>query len=509
MLDAISNTSSFTLAPEAGSERLRRIINKDFSEEAIFEAVEMLMRRNVQTLKLYFMIGLPTEENADIDAIIRLIESIAAMVGKRSRRRMVHISISPFSPKAQTPFQWEAMAPIDVLLEKSRYIKHSLGHCRNVKIAYHEPEITYLETVMARGDRGLSALIHEAWRSGARSDAWSEHFDFNRWKTAAEKLSIDLDRYTSALPLDQPLPWAAITNGASGKFLLRERSRAMEGVPTPDCRKGQCNGCGVCDGKKIKRLVIASAKVTEQIPTAQLTDNGFPEKADPHFYRIVYSKKNNMRFLGHRDMMNIFHRASIAASIPIAFSNGFHPNPRISFGPPLPFGVSGHTELFDIITNAPVAAEALSSINRWLPTGLEIYDSIGLQRLEESLSAMVAAGDYVFLPLFDSAGEELDRIVKGAIAQNEIIVNDSSIEGSEGEIRTKNIRPLIKELRIVVERDRTGIEAVLSMLPKATCRPSELIAGLFSGRAFEDFAIYRKECLKRQGEKLVSILSRK
>jgi radical SAM family uncharacterized protein/radical SAM-linked protein len=506
MLDAIAKTSSFTLAPEAGSARLRRIINKDFSDEAIFEAVKMLMRRNVQTLKLYFMIGLPTEESGDIDALVCLVESIAAMVRERSHRRAVHITISPFSPKAQTPFQWEAMAPSRVLLEKSRFIKQALDHCRNVKISYHDPEMTFLETVMARGDRCLSALIHEAWQSGARSDAWSEYFDFNRWKKAAEKTSIDMDRYVAAVPLDQPLPWLAVTNGVSEKFLLEERSRAMEGFSTPDCRSGRCNGCGVCDFNKIRSIVIASGQEaglnrTGAEATRERVD-AVPQAAIlPHYYRVTYAKTYHMRFLGHRDMMNIFHRAFVASLLPVAYTGGFHPTPRVSFGPPLPFGVSGHAELFDVTMNDSVDEGAIVSINRWLPAGLEIRAVVRLSSLGESLSAIAAAGKYVFLPLFDGAEKTLDGFVENALAQNAITVDASAGDRAP----PKDIRPLIRDLRTVNEQGAMGIEAVLSLLPKATCRPSEFVAGLFPDRAFEDFSIHRYELLKRQGEKFVTI----
>ncbi len=506
LLDAIANTSSFTLAPEAGSPRLRLTINKDFSDEAIFEAVRILMRRNIQTLKLYFMIGLPTEERADIDALMRMVESIAEIVARRSGRRAVNVTISPFSPKAQTPFQWEPMDPPESLLEKSRYIKRSLAHCRNVKIAYHEPDMTFLETVMARGDRRLSALIHEAWRSGARSDGWTEHFDLNRWKAAAEKLSIDLENYTSALPLDQPLPWQGVSNGASTAFLLQERARAMEGTPTPDCRSGVCNGCGVCDFRKIKTIIAPKLNVPENRP---------PEPAGPRprqketlgCYRIRYSKTGHLRFLGHRDMMNVFHRAFGAASVPLAFSSGFHPAPRISFGPPLPFGVSGLAEYLDIMTLGPVSPELIMSVNKWLPAGMEIRACVRIEPAGESLSALIVAGKYLFTPVIAAAFKEIAGLVETALSLRSIMVVAAARDGNAGEQARKDIRPLIKAVRAREDRGKAEIEAVLSMLPRATCRPAEFVAGLFPDRRFEDFSISRNECLKSQGQTFISIMN--
>jgi radical SAM family uncharacterized protein/radical SAM-linked protein len=508
MLDALMNASSLTLAPEAGSARLRRVINKDFSDEAIFTAIDLLLRHNVQTIKLYFMIGLPTEDRGDIDAIVRLVESVAAMIGGRTRRGALHITISPFSPKAQTPFQWEPMASPLELLEKSRFIKQALGRFRNVKISYHDPEMTRLETILARGDRALCSLIYEAWRTGARSDGWSEHFDLGRWKKSAENLSIDIDRYVSAVPLDQPLPWLAAGNGVAHGFLLKERARAMEGVLTPDCREGQCNGCGVCDFKSIQNVVSGSDRPTGQRP-ASAQPPGRRMTADRaarhHFYRVLYVKTGHMRFLGHRDMINIFHRAFTASSLPVSVTGGFRPAPRISFGPPLPFGVSGHAELFDVTTDAPVEKISFASVNQWLPAGLELRDAVLMPSIENSLSEIAVAATYVFFPLFDIAPNALVAAVAGALGQSSIRICEKAADHAGDQTIFKELRPLIKELRSVEERGAAGVEAVLSLLPKATCRPSELVAGLFPDRAFEDFSIHRKGLVKRQGDKLVPI----
>jgi radical SAM-linked protein len=213
-----------------------------------------------------------------------------------------------------------------------------------------------------------------------------------------------------------------------------------------------------------------------------------------------------MRFLGHRDMMNIFHRAFIASALPMAFSSGFHPNPRISFGPPLPFGVSGLSECFDIVMNGAVALDAFPSINRWLPRGLSIKNNGREVSEKESLSTLIVAGKYVFLPGFDISAGELLRTIEETLCQKDIIVSDSVREQREENRRGKNIRPLIEGLRLAEGEGKAGLEAVLSMMPKATCRPSELCAGLFPGRRFEDFIIYRKECLKRREGTLESII---
>jgi radical SAM-linked protein len=510
MLDAIAPASSFTIAPEAGSERLRRAINKDFTDKAIFDAVDSLMQRNIQTLKLYFMVGLPTETSQDIDALIELALSIADKVWQRSKRRTVNVSISPFSPKAQTPFQWEPMDSIESIKEKCAFIKQALSRTKNIKVSYHEPAMTFLESVMARGDRGLSSLIHAAWQKGARCDGWAERFNIELWRGAALEVGIDMNTFTGAIPLDQPLPWRAISTGVSESYLREERQKAIEGISSPDCRT-QCCGCGLCDAS-IKTTVVAPAPASTQSPQTPHNEDVVlslskdnetvrhvqtPVENTLYFYRVEYAKIGLLRFLGNRDMMNIFHRAFAASLLPLAYSKGFHPNPRVSFGPPLPFGVEGTAEFFDTVTIQPTTPETFMAVDRFLPDGLSITGSSEMKGKPESLSSTINAGRYVFLPLFETTSQLLAEIVGSVKEKSEIL---APIATESGEKVMKNIRPLIDEIRLVSHERRQGIEAILSMAPNATCRPAEFVAALFPQRHFADFVVSRTECLNRKGQ---------
>jgi radical SAM family uncharacterized protein/radical SAM-linked protein len=502
MLESITPISSFTLAPEAGSMRLRAIINKDFSDDMICNAVEMLMRRNVQTIKLYFMIGLPTERQDDIEAIVRLIKRIARIVKQTSRRRMVNVAISPFSPKPQTPFQWEAMDATDILLEKSRYIKQSLCSERNVKVSYREPAMTFLETIMARGDRKVSQLIHEAWKNGAQGDGWDEYFNFERWKLTAEKVSINMFIYTAQIPQTQALPWSAVSNGVSEDFLADDRKHALNGEFRSDCRTSQCYECGVCDSTIAQNIQTSALNSTVYQSTKNDLNPG--ETESYHYYRYKYSKNGNLRFLGSRDMMSIFNRAFIAARIPLAFSKGFHPHPRVAFGPPLPFGVIGLSELFDIVTSIPVPLNELLSINGWLPKELEVHNCMQLNIKEESLNALIAGAEYEFSPYFKISGQELEHIVENALSKPEVLIPIK--ENDKQTVNTiKNIRPFIRSMCVRKNGTDALIAAVLSHAPKATCRPSELITGLFPDHQWTDFIVCRKECLKNEAGNLISL----
>ena len=505
MLDHISQISSMTIAPEAGSERLRRTINKDFSDQAIFSILELLIQRNIQTLKLYFMIGLPTETAEDIEALIGIVGKISDTVWRRSRRRTIHVSLSPFSPKAQTPFQWEPMDAVASLAEKSRYIKRSLSRKPNIKTSYHDPSMTFLETVMARGDRRIAKLIYEAWRGGARSDGWAEHFNLGLWREAADRVSIEMDCYAKAIPLDQPLPWSGVSNGVREAFLREERDRAMREEPGADCRSGKCVGCGVCDATVKRKISIVSAEVPADESGEPATVNG-AQKEEAVSYRVRYVKSGVMRFMGHRDMISVINRAFVASSFPLAYTKGFHPAPRFSFGPPLPFGVIGESELFDVAASCPVALVFFPSINGFLPQGLSIVGAGELTATGKSLNALVEGGRYVFTPLFDYTREELARICDEAMNKREITVVTAPDTTDAGRQTVKNIRPLIRHCSVMENDSRRGIEAVLSLLPKATCRPSEFIAGVFPGHHFADVIVTRKECLKSEGDKLVPLV---
>jgi radical SAM-linked protein len=203
-------------------------------------------------------------------------------------------------------------------------------------------------------------------------------------------------------------------------------------------------------------------------------------------------------------MMSIFNRAFIAARITLAFSNGFHPHPRVAFGPPLPFGVIGLSELFDIVTSMPVPLNELLLINKWLPKELKVRNCMQLNIKEESLNALIAGAEYEFSPSFKISGQELEHIVENALSKPEVLITIK--ENDKQTVNTiKNIRPFIRSMCVRKNGADALIAAVLSHAPKATCRPSELITGLFPDHQWTDFIVCRKECLKNEAGNLISL----
>ncbi|HEY49233.1 MAG TPA: TIGR03960 family B12-binding radical SAM protein [Dehalococcoidia bacterium] len=236
--------SSFTFAPEAGSERLRRAINKGISEEAIIKAIETAWERGWRSVKLYFMIGLPTETMEDIEGIVQLVRRIRG-IGKG--RINVRVNASTFVPKPHTPFQWVAQALEEELTEKQQVLKAGLKRV-GVQLSWQDPGMSLLEGVFSRGDRRLAEVIQRAWGKGCRFDAWSEHFSCEKWQEAFSECGLDPHFYACReRSLDEILPWSHIDTGVRPAFLKKEYERTRQGRETHNCGTGPCNACGLQD----------------------------------------------------------------------------------------------------------------------------------------------------------------------------------------------------------------------------------------------------------------------
>ncbi|MEG1799780.1 MAG: B12-binding domain-containing radical SAM protein, partial [Synergistaceae bacterium] len=232
-----------TFAPEAGTQRLRNVINKGVSDADIEAALEATFSHGWDRVKLYFMMGLPTETEEDLAGIIDICNRAVSIAKKHKRHGDVNASLAGFVPKAHTPFQWEAQLDRAGLRERGRFVKNNIRN-RKVSLSYHEPDQTYLEGVFARGDERLADAIEEAWNRGERFDGWTECFNFERWMDVFRDLEIDSDSYVSRpRGLDEVLPWDIIDSGVSKAYLASERELAVSGILTKDCRDG-CNYCG-------------------------------------------------------------------------------------------------------------------------------------------------------------------------------------------------------------------------------------------------------------------------
>ncbi len=238
--------SGFTFAPEAATDRLRRVINKDYTEEEMFRSLEGALSAGWNLFKLYFMIGLPTETDEDIEAIASLISSVRTMGRKiRKGRFGTHVSLSAFIPKPHTPFQWENLVTTEELQRKYSVVMSRLPY-RDVKINWREPSLCLLEGLLSRGDRRIGAVVASAWQAGARFDAWTSELKSQTWERAMKENGIDFEGVTDfPYATDAPLPWDHIESGVTKQYLIRERQRSRTAEFTADCRE-KCLGCGVC-----------------------------------------------------------------------------------------------------------------------------------------------------------------------------------------------------------------------------------------------------------------------
>ncbi len=238
--------TGLTFAPEAGSERLRRSINKNISEDELLRVATDAFNRGWTGLKLYFMLGLPGETTDDIEGIISLVEKVRSL-GKKAKGRtaQIRVTLSTFVPKPHTPFQWAAQESEEKLMEKHELLRHGLRR-KGVKLSWVDPKASLLEAVLSRGDRRLGKVIHRAWKLGCTFDSWGEHFNHENWLRAFEEAGLEPGFYARRQrSLDELLPWAHIDTGITNGFLKQEYQRSLDGKETRDCRIEACNACGL------------------------------------------------------------------------------------------------------------------------------------------------------------------------------------------------------------------------------------------------------------------------
>lgn len=377
MMDEIRQVrkTGFTLAPEAGSDRLRSVINKGITENDLLETAENAFTLGWNHIKLYFMIGLPTETDEDIQAIAELAKKIIQIGAKRGRgRSKVTISVGTFVPKPHTPFQWAGQLSLDQSREKINQLKRILPK-KGIKLKWQDPEQSYLEGVFSRGDRKLSELIIKAWEKGARLDSWSDHFNFQRWCEVAEDCGIEPAAYLQERGKKEIFPWSHLDTGVDVDFLDLEHQKSLTQTYTPDCRYHGCQQCGLCDFETIEPLVFESgSSYYDRTDSRSFSEISSKSGSDSKFrYLVSYERLGPISYLGHLDFLQVIFRSLRRAKIETAFSQGFNPSPKISFGPAMPVGTESLCEIFIMELTTPLEDPnaALKTLNDVLPQGMK------------------------------------------------------------------------------------------------------------------------------------------
>jgi len=369
-----SKKSGLTFAVEAASERLRRVIGKSVDEHELIALVSRAFRSGWTLVKLYFMVGLPTETDEDVEAIARLIEKVAAVGRSVPGRHNVNVTLSPFVPKPGTPFQWEAQEPPEVIAAKFARIRAQV-RSRSVKLKCHDPAAGVVEGLLARGDSSFSAVLHTAWKFGARLDGWGEQFDFSLWEKAFSAHALDWRSLLGRRPEGRKLPWHFVETPVNEPFLAAQLEQAGEEIDVGDCKDGACLDCGADTAAACRRLRTLPEQREKPATAAEpLSRRALPiatRDLELRLWRVQYAKRGLLRFCGHLDMVRNIEFLLRRGGVPVCYSGGFSPRMRLHFSPPLPLGLESRAEYFDLETLPGLSEMELQQALERASAGLE------------------------------------------------------------------------------------------------------------------------------------------
>lgn len=399
--------AGLTFAPEAGSQRLRDVINKGLSDADLLRGIRTAMGNGYRKVKLYFMVGLPGETDGDVVAIAdtcRRLQQDCADLG----RLALNLTISTFTPKPHTPFQWHSVDGAEIR-RRQELLRQALRGLRGLKVNFTDTRLAAIEDVIGRGDRRLSAVIEAAWRAGAGLDAWFESAERSHgaWTAALEaaglgqgQRALELGDWTAAEALAagdldafcrQPLPWDHLDTGVEKAWLAEDLQRALAAAEVPDCSFAACSHCGVCGPELGHNVVIPPAPVPPALPDRK------PPSDRICRLRLGFRKIGSLAWISHLDTMRLLDRALRRSGLPVSFSGGFHPLPRLQIALPLPLGVEGFGEWLDLEwAETLTAAETRERLQRELPEEFQLLSCVEVPVAGPSLSQELTAALWRF-----------------------------------------------------------------------------------------------------------------
>lgn len=468
--------AGLTFAPEAGTQRMRDIINKGLTNQELLQGVKTAYEQGWDRVKLYFMIGLPGETDQDVLGIAETLRWLQQECRAKGRKPIsFNVTISNFTPKPHTPFQWHSVSNAE-FERKQELLKQEFRHIRSLKVNFTDVRISTMEDFLGRGNRALATVIRRAWELGAGMDAWWESLDraFAAWTQAIaesgftwkyrqiengewnliETTQTEAGTHASGavhLSLDVPLAWDHIDTGIDKHWLKADLQRALEAATIPDCSFEGCSHCGVC-GTDFGHNVVA---VPPPIPTFQGHFSANQERAQR--FRVWFGKLGNMALISHLDLIRLFDRAIRRAAIPISFTGGFHPGPRISPANALPLGATSSGEIVDFdLTRLMDSEEFRAKLTAQLPDNIPIYqveaispDSAAATRCLEKVEYLIWVGT-VSSDGYEQANQgataHWQTWVERIRSANEIVVEQTT---KSGQLRQVNLRDRLFELELV------------------------------------------------------------
>ena len=444
--------SGMTLAPEAGSQRLRNLIKKNISEEQIINAALTLYENGWSKIKFYFIAGLPTETLEDMDEMAELLSKIKyrSKLIKREKGLShgfeITCTLSIFVPKPFTPFQWCPQMDLDEVTEHIHYLKDKTKHIKGVKINYHEKFVSQIEAVLTRGDASLCKYIEALYKKGCYLDAWGEFFDKDVWAETAEECGFSLAELAQKeYGLEETLPWDFINTGLSKEWLQNEYKEALsqgcEFNLQPTCEH-KCVKCGVCPTLKTHKVLAKPFKASEEAEKVVKIVPQDPKRAnqDPNVpiykYRLKITKKGLLRYFSHLDWQNTFHKVLLRSGLNMVYSLGFNPTMKVSMGIALPLFAESEGELVDIeIYDNLSSQEIMDLINPNLPQGAKILEVKQIERNETAVDIAAQWAEYRITPYCKSNDnydfEDFKKDVERVLTSPEILISKKNKKGVE------------------------------------------------------------------------------
>ncbi|MFM7447578.1 MAG: TIGR03960 family B12-binding radical SAM protein [Leptolyngbyaceae cyanobacterium] len=414
-----TRNTGLTFAPEAGTQRLRDIINKGLTNQELLRGVKTAHDQGWDRIKLYFMIGLPGETDVDVLGIAETVRWLQQECRTPGRKPLgFNLTISNFTPKPHTPFQWHSVSTAE-FARKQALLKEAFRGIRHLKVNFTDVRISAMEDFVGRGDRRLAPVVRRAWELGAGMDSWWESLDraFGAWTQAIAEAGLtwkyrqveqgewhlvqaseeESGRAAQLPDLDRPLPWDHLNTGIDKQWLQDDLQRALAAATVPDCSFAGCSHCGVCGTDLGHNIVIPSP------PIPEFKGHFAPNQARVQRLRVWLGKQGEMAYLSHLDWMRYLDRAVRRAALPIAYTNGFHPGPRISAANALSLGITSSGEVLDFELTQPISVDQFQQqLAAQLPPEMPIYRVETVPVAEVSATQRLEKAEYSITVSVDS-----------------------------------------------------------------------------------------------------------
>ena len=488
--------SGITLAPEAGTARLRAVINKTFDENLLLDAIRSVLSRGWRGIKLYFMCGLPTEQRDDLQGIVDLVHRCRVTARSTRRNATLRVSVSTFVPKPHTPFQWAAQVTRAEADAKQRWLIARLRG-KGLEARSSAVHTSWLEGVISRGDRRVGRTVLEAWRRGARLDGWQDRCDPDLWEGAFAATGVDPVAIASRWrDREEILPWDHLSCGVDRDWLWDELDAALESAPRHDCTTGACHDCGICDPPRVRNQLFdldqddrgARAVVDRRPregrtrheprpPQQEILDTRLPQTQRRRI-RVQYGRTGPAAMLSHLETVTVLQRALRRSEVPVLHTAGFNPHIKMSFTDPNPLGMESDAELFEVeVSTACTADRLLSHLRDELPDGFTLYEARRVPTGTPSLAAQLRSATYrirgierdVAHRAASRLGEPMEVIVQRKKGPRQVDVS-----------RVAHIEPV----------DDTSM--LLTLKAGAGVKPAEVVEALLGADAAPSLGAYKK-----------------